>query len=304
MAHSAPRNRGNATGMSENLVEISAGPVTARIAPKGAELAALRIGERDLIWRPDPQWWASTAPILFPVVGKSPGGQIRLAGKAYPMNPHGFVRDRVFEIVARDAARVVLETTDDAATRESFPFAFALRLEFAARDGKLFTTASIANRDAVPFPFAFGYHPAFVWPLDPARRAKHVCLFEKDETAPVRRASQDDGLLRAAKYDTPVKARRLAPANGMFVEGAFHFETLNSRRVWFGVEGEIGIDVAFPDSPQLGIWTKPGAPYLCIEPWQGLAEQAGADGELANRPGSRILAAGDIATYRLDIGLS
>jgi galactose mutarotase-like enzyme len=290
--------------MTENSIEISGGGVTARIAAKGAELAALAIDGRDLVWQPDTRWWASTAPILFPVVGKSPDGKVRIDGRSYPMNPHGFARERVFKIVAQDAARVVLETTDDAATRESFPFAFALRLEFAAREGRLFTTASIENRDDKPFPFAFGYHPAFIWPLDPATRGQYVCRFEKDETAPVRRASQVTGLLHGQRFDTPVAGRRLKPRDDMFVEGAFHFETLNSRRVWFGIEGHTGIDVAFPDSPQLGIWTKPGAPYLCIEPWQGLAERDGADGDMAARPGTRILAPREIATYRLDIGLS
>lgn len=289
--------------MTENSIEISGGGVAARIAPKGAELAALAINGRDLVWSPDARWWTSTAPILFPVVGKSPDGKVRIDGRSHPMNPHGFARDRVFAVIAQSADRVVFETTDDDATRASFPFAFALRLEFAARDGKLFTTASIENRDAKPFPFAFGYHPAFIWPLD-TTRGQYVCLFEKEETAPVRRASQTTGLLHQQRFDTPVAGRRLNPHDDMFVEGAFHFETLNSRRVWFGIEGQTGIDVAFPDSPQLGIWTKPGAPYLCIEPWQGLAEQDGADGDMSTRPGTRILPPREIAAYRLDIGLS
>ncbi len=290
--------------MIENSIEISGGGVAARIARKGAELAALAINGRDLVWSPDARWWASTAPILFPVVGKSPDGKVRVDGRSYPMNPHGFARERLFVAITRSADRVVLETTDDDATRLCFPFAFALRLEFAARDGNLYTTASIENRDDKPFPFAFGYHPAFIWPHDPTKRGQYVCLFEKEESAPVRRASQITGLLHGQRFDTPIAGRRLKPEDDMFVEGAFHFETLNSRRVWFGIEGQTGIDIAFPDSPQLGIWTKPGAPYLCIEPWQDLAEQDGTDGEMARRPGTRILAPREIATYRLDIGLS
>lgn len=93
--------------------------------------------------------------------------------------------------------------------------------------------------------------------------------------------------------------RRLALDDSLFAAGALHFETVASRCVWFGQEGEEGISVGFPDSPQLGIWTKPGAPFLCIEPWQGLAENETSDGSLAQRSGVRVLAPSETARYRL-----
>jgi galactose mutarotase-like enzyme len=37
--------------------------------------------------------------------------------------------------------------------------------------------------------------------------------------------------------------------------------------------------------PHLGIWTKPGAGYICIEPWQGHADPEDFEGELAVKPG-------------------
>ncbi len=87
----------------------------------------------------------------------------------------------------------------------------------------------------------------------------------------------------------------------MFAAGALHFETVASRRVWFGPAGEAGVSVRFPDSPQLGIWTKPGAPFLCIEPWQGFAEAETSDGSLEKRPGVQFLAPGKQAQYRLSV---
>jgi len=52
----------------------------------------------------------------------------------------------------------------------------------------------------------------------------------------------------------------------MFVPGALIFDQLKSRAVNFGVSGEPSIRIRFPDLPHLGVWTRPGAGFLCIEP--------------------------------------
>lgn len=134
-----------------------------------------------------------------------------------------------------------------------------------------------------------------------AGKAPHVYLrvFEKPEPAPILHSDLATGLLRRERFPSPVAGKTLRLANSQFEEGAMQFDAVRSRRVWFGPAGAEGIDVRFPDSPQLGIWTKPGAPYLCIEPWQGLAEREGASGELRDRPGTRILDPGASAGFRL-----
>jgi galactose mutarotase-like enzyme len=285
-------------------ISLDSGDWHAELRRQGAELLVLRRGVRDLLWRQDPKWWEWTSPILFPVVARSRDATILVDGRPYPMPPHGFARDREFKIVERDATRVKLELLDDSQTRVHYPFAFALRFDISLDAGGILIAAEIENRDSRPMPFGFGYHPAFVWPQDPALRAGHVCLFERDETATIRRGDMQTGLLRKARFDNPVAGRRLNLEDALFVPGALQFDQLASRRLWFGRPGEEGLDIGFPDSPHLGIWTKPGAPYLCIEPWQGFAEEEGADGELARRPGTRLLEPGGRAVYRLSAGLA
>ncbi|MCF6222475.1 MAG: hypothetical protein L3J34_01975 [Flavobacteriaceae bacterium] len=41
----------------------------------------------------------------------------------------------------------------------------------------------------------------------------------------------------------------------------------------------------FGDFPYLGIWAKPNAPYVCIEPWLGIADSIDADRELTHKEG-------------------
>jgi galactose mutarotase-like enzyme len=285
-------------------VALESGAWHAEIRTQGAELVVLRRGARDLLWRQDPKWWEWTAPILFPVVARSPDATVRVDGKPYPMPPHGFARDRDFRVLERDAARVKLELVDDARTRIHYPFAFALRFDIRVDPTGISIAAEIENHDARPMPFGFGYHPAFVWPNEGDARAGHVCLFERDETATIRRGDMQTGLLRKARFANPIVGRRLALDDSLFVPGALQFDVLASRRLWFGRPGEEGLDIGFPDSPHLGIWTKPGAPYLCVEPWQGFAEEEGADGELVRRPGARLLEPGGRTAYRLSVGLS
>jgi galactose mutarotase-like enzyme len=285
-------------------VGLEAGDWRAEIRTQGAELLTLRRGDRDLLWRQDPKWWEWTSPILFPVIARSIDATVRIDGKPFPMPPHGFARDREFQVLERDAARVRLELVDDAQTRIHYPFAFALRFDISLDAGGILIAAEIENRDKRPMPFGFGYHPAFVWTQDTATRAQHVCLFERDEPATIRRGIMETGLLRKARFPNPIVGRRLDLDDSLFVPGALQFDVLASRRLWFGRPGEEGLDIGFPDSPHLGIWTKPGAPYLCVEPWQGFAEEEGADGELSRRPGTRMLEPGERATYRLSVGLS
>ncbi|MCM0021017.1 MAG: aldose 1-epimerase family protein [Tagaea sp.] len=285
-------------------IALDAGDWHAALRTQGAELLVLRRGDRDLLWRQDPKWWEWTSPILFPVVARSIDATIRIDGQPYPMPPHGFARDREFRILERDAARVKLELFDDAQTRAHYPFAFALRFDISLDARGILIAAEIENRDARPMPFGFGYHPAFVWTQDTVPRAGHVCLFERNEPATIRRGIMETGLLRKARFDSPVVGKRLDLDDSLFVPGALQFDRLASRRLWFGRPGEEGLDIGFPDSPHLGIWTKPGAPYLCVEPWQGFAEEEGADGELARRPGTRLLEPGGRAVYRLSVGLA
>ena len=278
---------------------ISHGSTSAQFAARGAELIGLRHKGKDYLWNGDPAWWNFCAPILFPAIGRSPDDTVRIGQSTYPMPPHGFARDRDFQVLGSTSDSITFELSDDSQTRTMFPFGFRLRMNAILRDARLEMAASIESTSAAPMPFCFGYHPAFVWPQDRDTRESHVCRFETEELPYVRRPNLSTGLIKTAQFPSPLRNRKLTLTDALFDEGAILFDALASRSVWFGPRGLSGIMVRFPDSPHLGIWTKPGAPFLCIEPWQGLAELEGGDGELSRRPGVKILAPGQIATYRL-----
>ncbi|GGK47254.1 aldose 1-epimerase family protein [Salinarimonas ramus] len=287
--------------MADDVFDLACGPVRARVAQRGGELVGLAFDGVPVLWPGDPSIWGRQAPVLFPVVGRSPGGRISVGGHDYPMPAHGFARDRDFTLIERDDRRVRLAIDADDETRAMYPFSFRLTIEVAAEEFELSIVAVIENVDEKPMPFGFGFHPGFVWPTQPAERSRYQVHFETAEDGRVRRADPVTGLLLPGHDTISLAGRTLRLDDGLFQAGSIHFERARSRSLWFGPHAGLGLRVAFPDSPQLGIWSLPGAPFLCIEPWQGLAAEAGGSGALEQRPGTSLLHPGHTARYRMTI---
>lgn len=268
---------------------IRCGAIEAAFSTRGAELLSLKHRGVELLWNGDAAWWDFRAPLLFPVVGKSPDGMISISGIRYPMPPHGFARDRNFRLATHSIDRVAFELSSDALSRSSFPFDF--KLELAARVGpaELHISATVENLGPQAMPYCFGYHPGFLWPQADVCRKKYICLFEHEEAPTIRRANLSTGLLFERRFPSPLVGRTLALQDSDFQSGALQFDSVRSRRVWFGKRGAVGIECGFPDCPQFALWTRPGAPFLCIEPWQGMAANEDGNAELRSRIGARIL---------------
>jgi len=276
----------------------------AAIDPLGAQLSMLQDSAgRDLLWDGNPAWWTGRAPVLFPIVGNLAGGRYRTRGRDFALPRHGFARNRRFSVLAAAPAGASLRLRADPETRAVYPFDFALDLLFALQGPTLLVTALVHNRDARTMPASVGFHPAFRWPLPAGRsRAGHFLEFDFEEPAPVRRLDAG-GLVSPESYPTPVKSRRLALADELFAQDALIFDTLNSRAVRYGSPGGPHIQVSFHDAQYLGVWSKPGAPFVCIEPWRGLADPAGFAGELAEKPGIFLVPSSGTASLTMAITL-
>lgn len=272
-----------------DLVTIRSDRLIAEINPLGAELHSLREADgTDLLWDGDPAVWNGRAPILFPVIGVTNGG-IRVDGKTHDLAKHGFARRRTFAITSQSETSVVFRLEDDDETRAVYPFAFRLDIAFGVARGALAIEATLTNSGDVPLPASFGYHPAFVWPLPGnLNRYDHRILFDEPEPGPLRRIDRD-GLLTPTLHPTPVEGRTLHLRDDLFVDDAMIFMGHASRGLLYGVEGGRNLRIDFPGMDELGIWTKPGAGYVCIEPWAGVADPEGFTGDIKDKPGIIIV---------------
>jgi len=215
--------------MVEPVQTLSSGRLEAAISPLGAELRSLRVDGREVIWRADPAWWGSSAPILFPIVGGLNGDAYRVAGQSFSLPRHGFARRRRFDLVEAAVDRAVFRLEADSQTLAVYPFDFRLDIVFRIAEDALRLCAILENRGPGPMPAGFGFHPAFNWPLDPdGDRAAYGLTFDEDEPAPMRRLT-GGGLVQSDPVPSPIHGRNLTLNDALFAHDALIFDQPRSR---------------------------------------------------------------------------
>jgi galactose mutarotase-like enzyme len=180
---------------------------------------------------------------------------------------------------------VALRLSDDDASRAQYPFPFELIVSFRIDGPALRVQYDLRNPGESPLFASLGAHPAFRWPLTAGSpREGHRLVFEKPEPGllPVIDAR---GLLGAGNMPSPLQGRDLKLTDTVFAEDALIFNPVESRHVRFSGPGTPVLDLSWEGFPQLGIWSKPGAGFLCIEPWRGFTSPAAFDGEFSEKPG-------------------
>jgi galactose mutarotase-like enzyme len=270
--------------VTQTLIEIGNTQLRAAINPLGAELTHLRDAEgRELMTDADPAFWSGHAPILFPIVGRLNGDTLRLDGRGYPMKQHGFARRQTFDLAAHTASSAMFRLTANAETRAHYPFDFVLEVSFMIDAATLTASVRLTNSGAAPLPASVGFHPAFAWPLPYGRpRAEHRIAFASDEPGAI--VELADGLF-AARRPSPLDGRILPLTDDLFADDALVWDPVASQSVTYGAADGPQLRIDFPDTPYLGIWTKPGAAFVCVEPWHGHADPAGFDGDFRSKPG-------------------
>jgi galactose mutarotase-like enzyme len=282
--------------------DLEAGDLTARISTRGAELVRLRKGGVPYLYEGDaPGFWPRSAPLLFPVVGRCPEDRLTFEGAALPMPKHGFARDLAWEPLrgSDDAVELLLE--DSKATRKSYPYAFELRALYQLQHDRLDARYFLENLDERAIPFSFGCHPAFRWPLDPdAPRAGWRVVFPKKLRA--ERVFLEDGL-RGSRREPVLKNR----AELVLSDALFEPDAIVIRKPEVGeatLESDASprkVRLRFSEPSWLGVWSQPGAPFVCIEPWRGVASKVGDAGDVETKEAIEWLDPGETFEFELTI---
>jgi galactose mutarotase-like enzyme len=256
--------------------------LSASIHPKGAELQSLYRKDLNLnyLWRGDPAFWGKHSPLLFPIVGELKDNTYQFEGKDYHLPRHGFARDRTFEYATRNSQEALFTLQDDPSTLEVYPFPFLLEVHYSLKGYGLEVTYVVHNPGEAPMYFCIGGHPAFAVPLVEGQAYDAYQLtFSEEETKP-----------------TPFlnHQKTLALSAGLFAEDALVFKGLRSDQVTLGSPlTSHGLHFHIQGWPYLGVWAAPNAPFVCIEPWQGHADDVDTDQQLIHKEGIIRLEAGD-----------
>jgi galactose mutarotase-like enzyme len=292
------------TTSPSDWIPLRSGSWTLAVDPLGAQLSLLRDSHgRDLLWNADPAFWTGRSPILFPIVGTLKGGEYGWQGRRYTLPRHGLARTRRFDVIREEERDLLFRLSASADTLPLYPFQFELDVAYRLEGAAFEMEATARNVGREPMPASLGFHPAFRWPLPfGGDRSAHAIEFTYDEPAPIRRLDAQ-GLLAPQSHPSPVSGRKLPLDDSLFEQDVLIFDQLKSRQLLFGVPGSTRLGVSFAGATHLGLWTKPGAGFLCIEPWRGVADPADFSGDLYAKPGVFVVPPGGSQTLSMRLDL-
>lgn len=279
-----------------SMLQLSNGRLRCAIATRGAELRSLQdlVARDEYIWQRDPAVWEDSAPILFPYVGRLKGGGYLHAGRHYSLPIHGFARHHAFTLEDSQPHSATLALRESPETLACYPFRFVLRVQFILDAHCLQVRYRVHNPGLADLPFALGSHPGFRLP---APRSGGWTLAFSDQEEPL--CYRLDGELLAREPEALLLngGRRIALTPDLFAGDALIFKRIRSRHVRLQERnGRVRLSVDTGGAPSLGLWARPGADYVCIEPWHGFDDDAGVSEELLRKPGIVVLAPG--ATFQ------
>lgn len=282
------------------------------IALHGAELTSFThvATGREYLWQADPAQWARHAPLLFPIVGKLPDNTYLHGGQQYKLPQHGFARDQEFTIIQEDDHSLTLQLMASAASKEIYPFEFELRVRYELRGNVLTVGWHVRNPAAASqdLLFSIGAHPAFNCPLQPeAGEQFSDYAFHFDHPVTLARQLLASGLRNGQTAPVLTQQAALPLSYELFADDALVFDHFDFTRLTLQKADKTGpfVRMQFDGFPYLGLWTKgPGAAFVCIEPWQGVASPVGPPQELRDKEGILTLAPSQMfdTSYTIEIG--
>lgn len=275
------------------------------VHPTGAELFSIKrvATNRECLWQGDEAYWGRRAPVLFPFVGKLKNNSYHYQGIEYPMNQHGFARDMVFQLHEQSEHHLHLYTLSTPETLAVYPFHFRLDIQYTLHEQRISCNWGVRNTGKEKMYFSIGAHPGFICPPnDNEYLSDYLLEFNADESSP--RNLLSSGLYNGETEPVFHDSRTILLNDDLFLKDAIVLKNLSSSSVELKHKsGTTFIKMDFKGFPYLGIWKKPGARFLCIEPWYGLADNDSHNGDLELKEGVLPLQPEDVfyASYHIHL---
>ena len=259
----------------------------AAISDEGAELKSFRDETRgeEFIWQGDPAIWQGSAPILFPIVGRLKGGYFLHGGRKYRLEKHGFARRSLFALRRDREEEKSFLLRSSRETLSLFPFDFEFEAGFRIEEGLLRIFYTVRNTGREVMYFTLGSHPAFALPLDECRLEDYYVEFEKEEK--LDRCFLEGDLLCTRPEPFFLDGKNRIPlTDDLFDRDALIFRNIRSRKITLGNrKSGRRLLLETGGAPHLGIWAKPAASYVCLEPWFGHDDSADSGYAITGKSG-------------------
>jgi galactose mutarotase-like enzyme len=268
--------------------------LTVAVDTFGAEMHSVQKDGIEYLWQADKSFWARHAPVLFPIVGKLKDGQYCYDDTIYEMSGHGFARDNEFQLVKSDNDELVYELRESDESLKHYPFKFIFRVSYKLTDNKIRVRYDVKNEDEKFMSFGVGAHPAFNVPLENGSFEDYTLTISPDEKRTYIPLDVARGTLKLSQT-SEVEVQDLPLTRELFAKDALVYTSSVSKEMSVALTNSLdnrSVTVTWKDMPYFGLWSlyPADAPFVCIEPWCGIADDQETDGDLTTKFGINELA--------------
>ena len=272
---------------------------TLGVKEMGAELTSLKSKETgyEFIWDGNTDIWYGQSPILFPIIGRLLDDKYRLNGNEYTMPKHGIVRKKPFKLISSTSDSLTFSQTNDDESIAMYPYEFEIQVKFQLTDTGLSVTHTVFNNTSEKMYFSFGAHPAFNCKIG------DYLEFENNEELLTERIDHESILIEE-KFPVDIQDKSIYLTKDLFCDDALILSGYTSKSISLKSDSHNRVVKFNFDSPFLGIWAKPNAPYVCIEPWWGVNDNYDKKQDISEKRGIMVLEANQSQSFNWNIEIS
>lgn len=258
----------------------------------GCELTSIKSksSSYEYMWQGNPDIWSGQSPVLFPVIGRLIDDKYTLNGKEYEMEKHGFARRNDWEFIGKDDNSISFRLCENENTLKAYPYCFELIVKFILDGSRLTVEHKIINKNDCTMYFSIGAHPAFNCEIG------DKLIFDEKETLDTIKIDLVKSLRLPDTVPFLKNEKEIIITEDIFKEDALIFKGIKSENITL-VGGNTKIKFHLGGAPYLGIWAKPGAPYVCIEPWYGVNDSTEKKDDFSQKDAINSLNANDSYTF-------
>ena len=263
------------------------------IVSLGAELKSVydKKMRKEILYEGTSEYWNRSAPILFPIVGKLKDNSYSIEDEKFELPQHGFARNMDFKVSKKTESEIILTLCFDEETLKVYPFNFELQVLYILTKNEVITKYKVINLDDKKIPFSIGAHPGFICPINENEAFEDYYLeFEQEETLNRHLLNTENGLFNSKTELVLVNSTILKLDYSYFEKDAIVFRNMKSS--WIKIKSsksDYCLKFIFKNYPYFGIWTKSNAPFICLEPWHGIADSENSSGSFIEKEGINLL---------------
>ena len=163
-------------------------------------------------------------------------------------------------------------------TLKLYPFKYQVRIKYEIKDCGVAIDIEVTNKGKEKMYFNIGGHPGFRLPMyDNEKFDDYSVVFEKTEDFDAPTVNLQNGTL---DFNHTIRCDHIGriDLNYKYFEiDAIVIPKVKSREVKLVNKKNKGIRFNYHGFNSLAIWTKPNAPFVCLEPWMGYADHSDSD---------------------------